>query len=160
MINKLYNFITKHFTYKAPVIDTSTYGLLLTKIDHLSSAYFKGFNSTQNNSKEICSQHNTIYEYNGFLHHLIVSMNSGHLYNGDIILQERIIPIVDFFLTNDKKYLDEEIYVEEFKNLIHQYFTIINDEDTTTKKIRNRKLSNYTNSLLNTFNDLVRFENT
>ena len=156
-------FIQKYiklFNNKLKGHDTklNQYDNALFLLDNLSEENFINFNSKENSTLQVRSIYKNITIYNSKLKEVTSYLSQDKVvYNGWCLEPEAFVFTNDFFLTNDSQYIDENNHIKDFKMLALVFLTFYYEHSllVTVGEHNRRVLTNFTNGLINTIEDLV-----
>lgn len=156
LIKQIYNLYKEEKNKGSkPITEYEKITLLINKIE---SNVFINFNKSSNSLITIRTIYtklptyiNKLKEVNTYL------VQNKAVYNAWCLEQEEIIRINDFFLTAKNFYIDEEIFIEDFKTLSIVFFQLYFEHSLSVDvgEHNRRVLFNFKESLINTIEDLV-----
>lgn len=141
----------------------TNYEKILLVIDELDSDNFINFNRKENSLLLIRSIYKNIPTYNSKLKEIIGYLSKDKvIYNGWCLENECVLYVNEFFISNDHQYIEENNYIKEFKLLAIVYLSFYYEHSPLVEMGEHncRVLSNFTDGLINTIEDLVSITKT
>lgn len=158
MIKYLQNLLLKVKEINKPNVKQLTdYERAQYHIKHIDPSKFAKFNNNTNSTIVIRTIYNRISTYNKKLREVTSYLkNDKIIYNAWCLEIEESIRTNDFFLDEEDKYIDESKYVEDFTILSIIFLSFYYEHSLLVEvgEHNQRVLTNFTNSLLNTIEDL------